>query len=44
MSVSERRKQYPSSDEGQTKRPKLGLKFGSGDLSPRPLPRLEGAR
>jgi hypothetical protein len=43
MSVSERRKQYPS-ENGQTKRPKLGLKFGAGQLSPRPLPRLEGAR
>ena len=43
MSVSERRKQYPSQG-GEAKRPKLGLKFGAAPPSARPLPRVEGAR
>ena len=43
MSIGELRKQYPSKG-GEAKRPKLGLKFGAGQLSPRPLPRIEGAR
>ena len=43
MSVSERKQMFEAR-EGGTKRPKLGLRFGAGDLSPRPLPRLEGAR
>ena len=43
MSVSERKAMFETR-EGQGRRPKLGLKFGSGGLSPRPLPRIEGAR
>lgn len=43
MSVTERKAMFETR-EVKSKRPKLGLKFGSGDLSPRPLPRLEGAR
>jgi hypothetical protein len=43
MSVTERKAMFePRKNEG--KRPKLGLKFGSGETSARPLPRVEGAR
>ena len=43
MSIAERKQMFEAR-EGRAKRPKLGLKFGSGELSPRPLPRMEGAR
>lgn len=43
MSVTERKRMFETR-EGQAKRPKLGLKFGAGTLSSRPLPRIEGAR
>lgn len=43
MSVTERKPVFEP-HEGKAKRPKLGLKFGAGSPSPRPLPRLEGAR
>ena len=43
MSVTERKAMFETREAG-AKRPKLGLKFGTGDTSPRPLPRLEGAR
>ena len=43
MSVTERKAMFEAR-EGERKRPKLGLKFGAASLSPRPLPRVEGAR
>lgn len=43
MGVIERKREF-APREGQGKRPKLGLKFGQGDLSARPYPRVEGAR
>ena len=42
MSVTERKAMFEPRKEA--KRPKLGLKFGSGETSARPLPRVEGAR
>lgn len=43
MSVSERKAMFETR-KNDGKRPKLGLKFGSGETSARPLPRVEGAR
>lgn len=43
MSVTERKAMFETS-EGRAKRPRLGLKFGAGETSARPLPRVEGAR
>ncbi len=43
MSVTERKAMFEPR-KNEAKRPKLGLKFGSGDTSARPLPRVEGAR
>lgn len=43
MSVTERKEMFKG-HEGPAKRPKLGLKFGSGQTSQRPLPRVEGSQ
>ena len=43
MSVTERKAMFGPRKE-DAPRPKLGLKFGAGETSARPMPKVEGAR